>query len=521
MNQNGLISFILALIPIIWLLVSLGKLKMPAHLASIIALIAGILIAGVYYAMPALKIIQASLEGFMLAIFPILWVILAALFVFNTTLATGSMQKIGAMLSSLSPDRRIQGLTLAFAFGGFLEAVAGFGTAVAIPAAVLVSMGFSPILAASVCLVANTVPVAFGVLGVPIITLAQITSLPLDKLALYTAVQLVPFAIMLPLVLVFVITGSLTKLKGVLGISITAGIVFSLSQMLTAYYAGPELAAVVGSLASLLVIVAYGRLFPVRNVWRFAGEKAEKILQDTGMDILNAIKAWSPYLLILVLVFAVKFIPALSFLNKQPFVLSIQFYFGAGGKPISFQLLTSAGTLLFISAVLGGFIQGATVKLLAKTFLKTLKQIKKTSITVLSIVALAKLMGYSGMVEAIANTLAAASGRFYPLIAPLLGALGTFITGSDTSSNVLFGNLQKQTALRLGMNPEWLAASNASGATLGKMISPQSIAIASSATDLTNQESKILGTTIRYCLIYVAAMGLLIFAFSGIINILP
>lgn len=521
MNHNGLISFILALIPIIWLLVSLGKLKMPAYLASIIALIATVLISGVYYAMPALKIIQASLEGIMLAIFPILWVILAALFVYNTTLATGSMEKIGAMLSSLSPDRRIQGLILAFAFGGFLEAVAGFGTAVAIPAAILVSMGFSPILAASVCLVANTVPVAFGVLGVPIITLAQITSLPLDRLALYTAVQLVPFAILLPLVLVFMITGSMKKLKEVLGISIIAGIVFSLSQTLTAYYAGPELAAVVGSLSSLLAIVIYNRLFPVRNVWRFAEEKTEKVLQGAGMDTRNAIKAWSPYILILVLVFAVKFIPALSFLNKHPFVVSKQFYFGAGGKPMSFQLLTSAGTLLFISAVLGGFIQGATVKLLAKTLLKTVKQIKKTSVTVISIVALAKVMGYNGMVEAIANTLAAASGRFYPLIAPLLGAVGTFITGSDTSSNVLFGNLQKQTALRLGMNPEWLAASNASGATLGKMISPQSIAIASSATDLTNQEGKILGTTMRYCLIYVAVMGLLIFAFSGIVNILP
>lgn len=520
MNHIGIIKFVLASVPILWLLISLGKLKMPGYRASIIAFIITVLIAALYYSMPFLRIMQASLEGVILAIFPILWVIVSALFVYNTTLATGSMEKIKAMLSSLSSDRRVQGLILAFAFGGFLEAVAGFGTAVAIPAGILVAMGFSPILAATVCLVANTVPVAFGVLGVPIITLAQVTSLSLDKLALYTAVQLMPFAIFLPLVLVYVITGSIKKIKGVIGISIIAGIVYSLSQMLTVIYVGPELAAVVGSIVALLAMVVFIKVFPVKSIWRFAGESSEKVKDTTRGDTLETIKAWSSYIFILIFIFAIKFISGLDILSKYPFVLSKQFYFGAGGKPMSFQLLTSAGTILFISAILGGLIQGGTVKLLYKTLLKTIKQVEKTIITVVSILALAKVMGYSGMVDTIASTLASASGRFYPMIAPLIGAVGTFITGSDTSSNVLFGNLQKQTALRLGMNPEWIAASNASGATLGKMISPQSIAIASSATDLTNQEGKILGTTIRYCLVYVVIMGLLIFTFSGIVEML-
>jgi lactate permease len=521
MSYNGIFSFIIASVPIIWLLISLSKLKMPAYLASIIAFALTVVIAVLYYAMPALRVMQATVEGTMLALFPILFVIVSALFVYNTTLKTGSMDKIKSMLSSLSPDRRIQGLILAFAFGGFLEAVAGFGTAVAIPAGILVAMGFRPILVAKICLIANTVPVAFGVLGVPIITLSQVTSLPLDKITLYTALQLIPLAVILPIVLVFAITGSVKKIKGVLCISLLSGIIFSVGQTLTAVYIGPELAAVVGSLLSLLVIVTFLKIFPVKNAWTFSGEKSEGVNSSSAIGATDAIKAWSSYLLILLLVFAVKFIPALNILNNFPFTVSKQFYFGVGGKPMSFQLATSSGTILLVSAILGGLIQGASVKILLSVLTKTIKQIKRTIITVVSIVVLAKVMGYSGMVNSIANTLAAASGRFYPIIAPLIGTLGTFITGSDTSSNVLFGNLQKQTALQLGMNPEWLASANATGATIGKMISPQSIAIASTATDLTNQEGKILGETIKYCLVFVVIMGLLIYAFSGIIKFLP
>jgi len=221
---------------------------------------------------------------------------------------------------------------------------------------------------------------------------------------------------------------------------------------------------------------------------------------------------------VLVVIFAVKFIPLLGFLNRFPFLLKSQFYFGHGGKAMSFPLATSAGTVLFVSAILGGFIQGATAKILGNIFLKTIKQINQTIITIVSIVALAKVMSYSGMVDSVAYTLATVSGRFYPLIAPLIGAMGTFITGSDTSSNVLFGNLQKQTALTLGMSPEWLVASNAAGATAGKMISPQSIAIAISATGLINMEGKILGTTFKYCLVYVGIMGILVFTFYSVVK---
>lgn len=521
LHKNEWIGFIIATIPIIWLLVSLGKWKMPAYRASLIALALTVVISFGYYSMPAVFILEASLEGVMLAVFPIIWVIISALFVYNTTLATGSMEKIKIMLSNLSPDRRIQGLILAFAFGGFLEAVAGFGTAVAIPAGILAAMGFSPMLAATICLIANTVPVAFGVLGVPVITLAQVTSLPLHTLTFYTAVQLIPFAVFLPFVLIFAITGSIRKIRGVGCISLFSGIIFALGQTITAYYAGPELAAVVGSLTTLLFIIIWIRLFPIKNIWRFEGENSKEVPFSVNIKIMDALKAWLPYIIILILIFTIKFLPMLHFLNQYPFVLTKQFYFGPSGKTMVFQLATSGGTILFVAALLGGLMQGAGIKMLWNVFRKTIKQIEKTIITIISIVALAKVMGYSGMVNSIAHTLANVSGRFYPLMAPFLGAMGTFITGSDTSSNVLFGNLQKQTALTLGLSPEWLTAANAAGATAGKMISPQSIAIAASSTDLTNQEGKILETTFSYCIVYVVMMGILVFVCSGVAKLLP
>lgn len=514
--NNGTIGFILAQVPIAWLLISLGKQKMSAYTSSLVSLLIATIIAAFYFRMPVIRVAEAYIEGAMLAMFPILWVILSALFVYNVTLGTGGMDRIRIMLSGISPDRRIQGLIIAFAFGGFLEGVAGFGTAVAIPASMLIAMGFKPVLAATVCLIANTVPVAFGVLGVPVITLSQVTSLPLDKLALNTSLQLVPFSVLLPVVLVYAITGKVREIKGVLGVSIVSGAVFSAGQAVTAVYAGPELAAVMGSLLSLGSIIVLIRVFPVKNPWRFHGEKQEtqqrrRVYTDAYPGLVEDIRAWSPYIIIFVLVFTVKFLPFMDFLSRYPFVLKRQFYFGPGGSEMSFELV-SGGTILFLSAILGGIIQGASAKSLFSVFFRTLKQLGKTIITVVSIVILAKVMVYSGMVGSIAETLAYVSGAFYPLIAPLLGAVGTFITGSDTSSNVLFGNLQKQAALSLEMSPEWLAAANAAGATAGKMISPQSISIAASAADLTkNDEGRILRTTIGYCLVYVILMGILIY----------
>ncbi|MCX7614488.1 MAG: L-lactate permease [Clostridiales bacterium] len=511
MKPNSVWYVILSVTPILCLVFSLMYLKLSAWKATLTALILSVFIALTAFHMPVAYLLQASAEGFMLALFPILWVIISALFVYNTTVENGSMLKIKNMLSGISPDRRIQALILAFGFGGFLEAVAGFGTAVAIPASILVAMGFEPLLAAVVCLVANTVPVAFGVLGIPIMTLSQVTSLSLENLSFYTSLQLIPLILLLPSLIVLLVTGSLKNMRGMIGVSLSAGAAFAIFQTWITLLIGPELAAVCGSLAALAVIIIWTKLFPVKHVWLFPNEVKNDEYGASTVKGLRAAKAWAPYILILLLVIVTNFIPLFDFLHHFPFEVKKQFYFGPGGKPMNFQLATGAGTLLFLSGIIGGLIQGDSLRKLFSVFLRTVKQTNKTIITVFSIVIVAKIMGYSGMVSIVAASVAALSGKFYPLIAPFIGALGTFITGSDTSSNVLFGGLQKQTALQLNMNPDWIVSSNASGATAGKMVSPQSISIASASVGLDGKEGKILSRTMKYCFFYTLFLGLIIF----------
>ena len=516
---------IFAFIPILWLLISLGFLKLPSHMATLTGLMMAAAIAFFAFRMPVAHLGGAVAEGAVFALFPIIWVIVSALFVYNVTRKSKSMDIIKDMLTSLSPDRRVQGLVLAFAFGGFLESVAGFGTAVAIPAAMMIAIGFDPFQAAVLCLIANTVPVAFGVLGVPVETLSQVSGLSIDTLGLFTSLQLFPFAVILPFILIFVITGSLSGMNGIFGLTLLSGLAFAGTQTLTVLLIGTELAAVTGSLSALAVLIIAARIRSrdkSLQIWRFEldepfAESAESSEEKGEHRTPQMIKAWMPYILILMLIALTRLVPAAQFLQETPFVIEQQFYFGEGGKPLVIPLLTSGGSILFLSAIFGGMIQGLSGNDLLSVLGATLQQTRKTIVTVLSIVALAKVMTYSGMIGAIAVLIASSSGGMYPLIAPFIGMLGTFITGSDTSSNVLFGNLQKQTALELQLDPEWITAANASGATAGKMISPQSISIAASVTGLTDMESKMLRFTLKYCLGYVFLMGVVVMAFQRIV----
>lgn len=507
--MENYIIVLLAFIPMVWLLISLGVLKMASYNACFIAVLATSVIAVWGYGMSAIHVGQSVLEGAVYAIVSICWVIVSALLVYNITLKTGAIDIMKSMLSGISEDRRIQALILSFAFGGFLEAVAGFGTAVAIPAGILIAMGFEPLKAAVVCLVSNTVPVAFGVLGVPVATLAEVTGLGLEKLALNVCIQLFPFAVILPLLLVYIVTDEVRKIKGVIIVSVLSGTAFAVGQTLTAVFVGVELAAIVGALGALIVIVFWCKVFPVQNIYYFADDTKDREGKKS-IQRKQAIVAWTPYILVLVFIIVIQFFPNLK---EGPFVISRQFYFGEGGKSISFSWLTSGGTVLFISAFISGLVQGLRVREIFTTLKETMMQVKGSILTIVLVVTLAKLMTYSGMVDAGASFIALASGKFFPAISPFIGALGTFITGSDTSSNILFGGLQQQTALKLNMDQYWIAAGNGSGATAGKMISPQSISIASSATNHAAKESLMMRSTIKYCLIYVVLMGVFVFFF--------
>ena len=509
------ISALLAFIPLLWLLISLGILKMPAYKACLIGLVLSFIIAVIGWGMPFLLSIKAALEGVVLALWPIIWVILAAIFTYNVTLKTGAMETIKGFMASLSGDRRIQALIIAWGFGGFLEAAAGFGTAVAIPASILIGLGFNPFFAAVICLIANTVPVAFGAVGIPITTLAKVADVDVMQLTYYTALQLTPFVILVPMALVMILTKSISGLKGVISTALVAGFTFAIPQLLVAKFIGPELTAIVGSIVSMFCTAMWARISPPKEVWKFPFEdKAAITAKAAVVSLKDQMIAWSPYVLLFVLILGTsKFFPDInSGLGQVKSMLAI--YDGPGGKPMSVDWLVTPGTLIMLAAIIGGLVQGASPSALVETFGKTVVRLQKTIITIVAIVSMAKIMGYSGMIAAIAVALAQLTGKFYPLIAPAVGALGTFVTGSDTSANVLFGALQKQTAIAIGADPTWVTASNTTGATAGKMISPQSIAVACSATGQEGQEGAILAVTIKYCVIYVILVGILVYAFS-------
>lgn len=508
-------SALLAFIPLLWLLVSLGIMKMPAYKACIIGLVLSFVIAIVGWGMPFILSIRAALEGVVLALWPIIWVILAAIFTYNVTLKTGAMETIKGFMGSLSGDRRIQALIIAWGFGGFLEAAAGFGTAVAIPASILIGLGFNPFFAAVICLIANIVPVAFGAVGIPITTLAKVADVDVMQLTYYTALQLTPFVMVVPLALVLILTKSMSGLKGVVSTALVAGVSFAIPQLLVAKFIGPELTAIVGSIVSMFCTAMWARISPPKEDWKFPFEdKAAAAPQKNAVSLTDQMIAWSPYVLLFVLILGTsKFFPAInSTLGQVKSMLFI--YNGPEGKPMGVDWLITPGTLIMIAAVVGGLVQGASITALVETFGRTVVQLQKTILTIVAIVSMAKVMGYSGMIAAIALALAKVTGPFYPVIAPAIGALGTFVTGSDTSANVLFGALQKQTALAIGADPTWVTASNTTGATAGKMISPQSIAVACSATGQEGQEGAILAVTIKYCIVYVIVVGVMVYAFA-------
>ncbi len=439
-----------------------------------------------------------GLLGGVIALIPIIWVILAAVFTYFAGVESGAMETVRATLVTLSPDRNVQAVIIAYCFGGFLEGVAGFGTAVAIPTAVLITMGFAPISAAVIALVANSVPVAFGALGIPVIVLAQITGLNLVTLTHYVALQLLPFSILVPVVIALISNGGFKGLGASLPEVFALGLLFGGIQTLTAFCLGPELVAVAGSLGSLALYIFYKS---ITGKWK------------SDLDQKKLVLALASYIILLALVVITRLLP-LDFLKHAPFVLVLP----VSASAVKIDWLTTPGTLLFFSAIAGSLLQGLSLKTVGRVFSQSLDRIKWSAWTIVNIVALAKVMGNSGMVASTAALLAAFSGKAYPLLAPGLGAIGTFVTGSDTASNILLGELQRETAKQIGADASWITASNTSGATAGKMVSPQSISVAAATVGLQSEERSIVRTTFLYCAAYSGVMGVFVYIVNNILT---
>jgi lactate permease len=496
---NTLVLFFLALIPIVGLMLALVVFKVPAHVAGLLSLGASALLSFLFWRFNGLHVGLAALEGGLMALWPIMLVIIAAIFTYKLAGKTGSLGTIQRILSGITTDPRIQVLILAWGFGGFLEAVAGYGTAVAIPASILAALGFNPVFAAVVCLIANTVPTAFGALGLPVSTLATGTGLAPAPLSLAVGLQLTPFIILVPFVLVMFTGGGFKALKGVTGITLVAGLGFALPQLWAAHVLGPELPALLGSLTSMVLTILYAKLVQ--------GGEAKPADPDP-VTFKQGLLAWLPYLLILVLVLLAS--PMVPKVNHALLHLKTLVPLYPGAAPVKILWVATPGIMILLAAVVGSLIQGARPGLILRTLGSTAWSLNKATVTVVSILAMAKIMEHSGMTLVMAEVLARSTGTLFPFFAPMIGNLGTFVTGSDTSSNILFGSLQVAVAHRIAASPFWLAAANTAGATAGKMISPQSIVVATSATGLTSQEGKILSRTAVFCVGYALLLGMLV-----------
>ena len=507
--MNDYMLFAIAMIPVLWLIVSLGVLKMPAHKTCSFTVILTLAIAIICWRMKFIDGITATVEGMAIALWPILLVIVAALFTYNLAVETKTMDVIKKMLSSITTDKRIQVLILAWGFGGFLEAVAGYGTAVAIPTSILASLGFNPLFAAVICLLANTVPTAFGALGIPVTTLATVTGLEVVHLSYVTSIQLAGFIVLIPFLLVILTEKSIKALKGVVGITLVSGITFAVPQVFIAKYLGADLPALVASICSMACTILMAK----------AMNKEKVETKEDKIGLKEGILAWLPYILLCGLILiASPLVPSINSLLAKA-SSNIHIYTGDATSTTAFSWINTPGMMILIATFIAGLIQKLKFTYMLDVLKRTIIQLKTSFITIMSIVAISKIMSHSGMTSSISFGLCAITGSFYPLIAPLLGAIGTFVTGSDTSANILFGALQTEAAKSLSIDPYWIAAANTAGATAWKMISPQSIAIATSATGLIGSEGKILSTTVKYCLGYVIILGLIVYFGGGILTL--
>ena len=507
--MNDYMLFAIAMIPVLWLIVSLGVLKMLAHKTCSFTVILTLAIAIICWRMKFIDGITATVEGMAIALWPILLVIVAALFTYNLAVETKTMDVIKKMLSSITTDKRIQVLILAWGFGGFLEAVAGYGTAVAIPASILASLGFNPLFAAVICLLANTVPTAFGALGIPVTTLATVTGLEVVHLSYVTSIQLAGFIVLIPFLLVILTEKSIKALKGVVGITLVSGITFAAPQVFIAKYLGADLPALVASICSMACTILMAK----------AMNKEKVETKEDKIGLKEGVLAWLPYILLCGLILiASPLVPSINSLLAKA-SSNIHIYTGDATSTTAFSWINTPGMMILIATFIAGLIQKLKFTYMLDVLKRTIIQLKTSFITIMSIVAISKIMSHSGMTSSISFGLCAITGSFYPLIAPLLGAIGTFVTGSDTSANILFGALQTEAAKSLSIDPYWIAAANTAGATAGKMISPQSIAIATSATGLIGSEGKILSTTVKYCLGYVIILGLIVYFGGGILTL--
>ncbi|HWT72096.1 MAG TPA: L-lactate permease [Oxalicibacterium sp.] len=527
---NFVLSTVLAAIPVVVMLAALAFFHIKAHIAAGMGLAAALLVAIFAYGMPADMAGRAAFLGGLTGLLPIGWIVLNIIFLHQLTEQNGSFAVLQDSLSGITEDRRIQLLLIAFCFGAFFEGAAGFGTPVAVTAAILIGLGFSPLAASGLSLIANTAPVAFGALGTPVITLAKVHGYDLMEVTAMVGRQLPFFSLLVPFWLIWAFAGR----KGMMEIwpaILVAGVSFAIPQFLVSNYIGPELVDIIAAIVSMVCLVAFLRVWQPKKVWTSpslrghdpSAAEAKPALAVKKHSTQALVAAWTPWVILSVVVFIWGLPPVKAWLNGlfapsfpisglnqmvekvPPVVLNPT----KEGAVYTLNLLSATGTAILVAAIIGALVMKYNPVAIVRTFGKTIWLVKFSLLTIVLMLALGTVTRYSGtdttLGLAFANT-----GVLYPFFGTLMGWLGVALTGSDTASNVLFGGMQKVAAHQLGLADNLMGAANSSGGVMGKMIDAQSIVVASTATRWVNHEGEILRYVFFHSLALAALVGILV-----------
>ncbi|MET0761212.1 MAG: L-lactate permease [Thermoleophilaceae bacterium] len=532
------LTSIFAALPLITLFVLLGGVKMKAQWAALISLGVAIAVALAVYGMPVGQTALSASEGAAFGIFPIMWIVATAIWVYNMTVETGHFAVLRRSFGAISEDQRVQAVIVAFCFGALMEALAGFGTPVAISAVMLMALGFKPIKAASIALVANTAPVAFGAIAIPITTLSEVTGLDKGDLGAMVGRQTPFLALVVPLILIGMVDGR-RGIRQVWPVAVIGGFTFALAQFACSNYISVELTDIVASLVSTGAIVLFLRVWTpgepliAEATGRFerpavaGGSVHDPVMErevtrrdDTTKDPpIDVVRAYAPYLIIIA-VFSIAQIAAIkSWMAESPWTTTFEWpgldVRSPDGEPLSsmtynFNWLPAAGTLMLLSGLITMAVLGLRPGRAAGVFAKTVNQLKWAIVTVAAVLALAYVMNQSGQTITL-GLWAAGAGGVFAFLSALIGWLGVAVTGSDTSSNALFGALQVTAAKDAGISQTLLAAANSSGGVLGKMISPQNLAIGAAAVGLAGREGDLFRKVLGWSLVLILAMCVLVY----------
>jgi lactate permease len=547
-GQGLAISALIAAIPTAVLLVLLGVMRKPAWVAGLSGLGATLVVALFGYHMPAMLTLSSAVYGAAFGLFPISWIVFWAIVLYNITVKTGKFSIVKESIGSLTPDLRIQSIIIAFGFGAFIEGASGFGTPVAVAGAMMAGLGFSPYYAAALCLLANTAPVAFGSIGIPIVTLAGVTGLPVEKLSGAVGTLCSPVAVILPAYMVLTLEGS-TSVMEVWPAVLVAGLTFGGVEYLVSNFIGVQLTVILSSICAMGALVILLRFWHPRShthrkpkkgiaasepgpfeLAKSASIRGSETPKHTARQVLAA---WMPYIVLVILVLLWGYRPFQSLLNTATFAVpwpglhnlilrTAPVMAAASPYPAVYNvnLLSAAGTSCMIACIFTAIFMRMSLGSLVRVILASARQLALPILTIVSVLSMAFVMNYSGATGTLGLAFAT-TGAAFPFFSPLLGWLGVFLTGSDTSSNALFGSLQVITADKLGFSRVLMAAANSSGGVMGKMISLQSIAVAAAATGITvKEQSQLFRFTLKHSIILASLIGLEVLVFAYLIRVI-